>query len=543
VTEQPRAAAGDRVLRWVRFAALVLIIFGVLFRFTGLGAKLFWWDETHTGRAIAGSFWPEILEDIYNGRVLTRDEILVHQFPREGRTTVTTMRMLAWEEPRQTPLYFVLARFWVKAVGSSTTVLRAFSVILSILSLPLTFLLARELFGRTLEAWIAVGLIAVSPLHLVYAQEARQYMLWVDLLLATSWFLLRALSLSHERGRPAWLWFLLYAGALGLTLITHLLTVAVMAAHALFVLASERFRLASSVRLTATAQLVVLLLFIPWSASILEEAQHRSWIPWAATDVGFASWLKMVAGSYARPFFDIDVGIEGLKIIDRAPVIFVLMAVVVGALLLVRCAPRPARLFLLPLGLTCSMPWIAVDLFSGGWRTVLIRYQFPVVIAMHLCVAFAIAYLLTRVEWRWRLVGVGTATLLVACGVFSCVHYGRSEVWWNKGPAGALLAAVSYIEQSPAPLVVSSASDGHSMGTAMSLAHASSERTHFLLVEEPDMPVIPEEFEDVFVWSVTEDMLGRFAGEEWLVLDVGIPDLHRLSRPQADRTEEFPPPS
>jgi len=395
MTVQPSAAAEDRVLRWVRVCAITLVVAGLLFRFSGLDSKVFWWDESHTGRAIAGSFWPEILEDVYDGQVRTRDEILVHQFPREGRTTVTTMRVLVWEDPRQVPLYFVLARFWVKVFGASTTILRAFSAVLSMICLPLTFLLARELFGRSLEGWVAVGLVAVSPLHLVYAQEARQYILWVDLVLLSCWLLLLALKHTRERGRPAWLWFALYTGAIGLTLITHLLTVLVMAAHLLFVVASERFRLTVAVWLTAVAQLVVALLFSPWALSILAEAEHRAWIPWAATDVGFTDWLRRVIGSYARPFFDIDIGIADLKFIDQAPVIFVLALVLAGVALLIRWAPRQSPMFLLILGLTCSMPMIAVDLFFGGLRTVVIRYQFPVVIAMQLCVAYVIARLLT----------------------------------------------------------------------------------------------------------------------------------------------------
>ena len=68
------AAVEGRTLRWVRVCVIALVALGFFFRFAGLGSKVFWWDETHTGRAIAGSFWPEILEDIYDGRVLTRDE-------------------------------------------------------------------------------------------------------------------------------------------------------------------------------------------------------------------------------------------------------------------------------------------------------------------------------------------------------------------------------------------------------------------------------------------------------------------------------------
>jgi uncharacterized membrane protein len=534
MTGQP----SDRALRWARVLAITLVVVGLVFRFTGLGSKVFWWDETHTGRAIAGSFWPEIVEDIYDGRILTRDEILVHQFPRDGRSTWTTIRMLAWEDPRQVPLYFVLARAWVKVFGASATILRTFSVVLSIISLPLAFLLVRELFGRTLEAWIAVGLIAVSPLHLVYAQEARQYMLWVDLLLLTSWLFLVALKRTTERGRPSWRWFALYTGALGLTLITHLVTVLVMAAHLLFVVASKRLRVTAAVWVTAAAQLVVALLFLPWGLSILTEAQHRAWIPWAANDVGFGQWSRMAGGAYARAFVDIDAEITGF--LDRMSVVGVLVIILIGGILLVRHAPPQARLFLPLLGATCSLPLIVVDLTAGGWRTAVIRYQFPVVIATQLCVAFGIAHLLVSSGRRWRRACVAAAAILVGCGIFSCVFYNRAEVWWNKGQSREMLAAKAYVEQSPMPLVVSSTSDGHSMGAVMSFAHASSDRTRFLLVAEPEMPVIPDEYEDIFVWSVTEAMLDRFTDQGWLVQEVGISDLHRLSHVDGGLAMESP---
>ena len=133
------------------------------------------------------------------------------------------------------------------------------------------------------------------------------------------------------------------------------------------------------------------------------------------------------------------------------------------------------------------------------------------------------------------------ATVLVACGIFSCVLYGRADVWWNKGSASELLAATRYVERCPAPLVVSSESDGHSMGVAMSLAHASSDRARFLLVVEPEMPVIPDEFEDLFLWSVSEAMLDRLTDSGWRLEKVGVPDLHRLSRSSAETATVTPP--
>jgi hypothetical protein len=57
------------------------------------------------------------------------------------------------------------------------------------------------------------------------------------------------------------------------------------------------------------------------------------------------------------------------------------------------------------------------------------------------------------------------------------------------------------------------------------------------------MPVIPHEFEDVFLWSVSDAMLDRFANTGWQVEEVDVPDLHRLSRPSADIAAGSPPSS
>ncbi|MEG3987264.1 hypothetical protein QUA13_08880 [Microcoleus sp. S28C3] len=46
--------------------------------------------------------------------------------------------------------------------------------------------------------WIAVGLLAVSPLHVLYAQEARPYCLWPALILISCASLLRAMRLETK---------------------------------------------------------------------------------------------------------------------------------------------------------------------------------------------------------------------------------------------------------------------------------------------------------------------------------------------------------
>jgi uncharacterized membrane protein len=534
MTVDPPSATDYQVIRWVRAVALLLAVFGCWIRLDGLGSKVVWWDETHTGRAISGSFWGEIVDDVFDGEVHTRDEILVHQFPREDRSVVDTVYVLVWEDPRQTPLYFVLARAWVKMLGSSEEILRGFSAFLGILSFPLAFLLGRELFGRSLEGWIAVALIAVSPLHFVYAQEARQYILWVDLVILSGWLLLVASRRTRERGAPAWLWWVLYTGALGLTLITHLLTVLVMAAHFLFTVMSEKFRLSPIVKLTTAALLVVSLFFSRWAWSIFPDSRGRPWIVWAATDLPFAEWLRRFAGSIARSFVDLPLGIVVAGVFQRGLVFLMVLFALASVIVLVRSAPRRARLFVILLGLSCSLPMILVDLSSGGWRAAVSRYHLPTTVALELCAAFAIAHLLINKQRSIRLGAAVTAALVLGCGVYSSIFYRQSETWWNKYSASELLAAVKVIDRHPSPLVVVSKSDWEGMFTSLALAHAVSDQTGILAVVEPEMPVIPSEYQDVFVWSVSEDMLNRFAESGWGLETLEVPDLHRLARPKLE---------
>jgi uncharacterized membrane protein len=517
------AGAGQGgVLGWVRGFAITLAVVGSLFRFAGLGDKVFWFDEAHTGRVIAGSFMWEVVNDVFDNRVHTREELLVHQFPRKDRSAAATVRILAREDPRQTPLYFVLVRTWTQLFGPSVVVLRAFSALFGVLCLPLVFLLARELFGRSLEGWVAVALVAVSPIFVAYSQEARQYALWIDLVILASWLLLRALRRA-ERGDGAGWSFALYGVTIGLALYAHLLTVLVMAAHFVFVVVLNRFRPLRPVWMTLAAQLVVSAVFWPWARLILVEAEHRLWISWAAGDIGLATWLRRAASYYARVFFDInDMSLRGPGGVAAALTLMVAAGCVV---LLVCCAPRRARIFTLLLGAACSLPLIVVDLWSGGVRALVTRYQLPALLALELAVAFGLSHLLTSIVRTRRWVASGMAVMLVACATYSDALYAGSQTWWNKGNGREELAVVRQVDDWPAALIVASKSSRAGVGLALSIAHQFDKNTRILLVVEPGMPVIPEGFENVFLWRVTPAMRDLFLAHGWGLRKTEVPDL------------------
>ena len=69
------------------------------------------------------------------------------------------------------PLYYVVLQAWMN-LGKSEVVIRSLSVLASMIGLALLYVLARRLFDRKV-ALLSVALLALAPLDLWFAQEAR----------------------------------------------------------------------------------------------------------------------------------------------------------------------------------------------------------------------------------------------------------------------------------------------------------------------------------------------------------------------------------
>jgi mannosyltransferase len=90
------------------------------------------------------------------------------------------------------PTYYLLLRVWIALWGSSEVALRSLSVVACTLCVPATYLLGRELAGKSLGLLGAL-LFALCPTSLYFAQETRVYALLMLagglLLWATAMFL------------------------------------------------------------------------------------------------------------------------------------------------------------------------------------------------------------------------------------------------------------------------------------------------------------------------------------------------------------------
>jgi mannosyltransferase len=76
------------------------------------------------------------------------------------------------------PLYYLLLHFWMR-LGQDAGTVRALSALAGVLNIPVLYLLGRRLAGRRVGL-LAAAILAVSPFHVRFAQEARMYT-WLNL--------------------------------------------------------------------------------------------------------------------------------------------------------------------------------------------------------------------------------------------------------------------------------------------------------------------------------------------------------------------------
>ncbi len=162
---------------------LLVMLAAAVLRFHALGNRGFWLDETLSATFSQGGF----------------------------STLLQTLR-----REIDMALYFVLLHFWMM-LGNSEFVIRAMSVVFSVLTIPFTYALGSRLFGRN-AGLIAGGLLAFNAYHIRYAQEARSYALVVLLATLATWLLVRNLQQPQKA-----LWGL-YGICLALMVYSHLLS-------------------------------------------------------------------------------------------------------------------------------------------------------------------------------------------------------------------------------------------------------------------------------------------------------------------------------
>lgn len=475
-----------------------LISLGIFFRFYHIDRKVYWHDEVYTSIRTAGYNGEEIVEQSFNGKIINPQQLLKYQVLSSEKTWKDTLDKLI-EHPEHPPLYYLLSRAWQELFGSSIAATRSLSVVFSLLLFPAVYWLCHELFDSPKVGWWAIGLIAIAPVHVLYAQEAREY----SLLVLTSAISIAALIGAVKRNN--WQWWLIYAVSLAANFYVSLIAAYIAIAQAIYIFILEGFRFTKVTINFIFSGVFAVILFTPWlwviqkNYYLLEDKTK-----WTNMTQPFIELFHAWERHLCSIFIDLHPNVNGYiaSRIFGFLVIFILIcyrAVYVDHksktwLLLITMTVIPAALIMIP------------DLVEGGIKSIMTRYFLPSILMIQVVVAYWLAQITTWQDLKRSI----SISLIILFGIISCSVSAQETTWWNKivGYHNAEIAKV--IDSYSQPLVVINDYDIN-VGNTISLTYLLKENANFILFKDQDVPLVNgQDFSDVLIWNIPEASRNKF---------------------------------
>ncbi|ERN40589.1 putative membrane protein [Rubidibacter lacunae KORDI 51-2] len=481
---------------WLRWLAISLLTASIVLRCTNLGGKVLWHDEVYSASRTAGYIGVNVESELFQNRLVTAADLLTYQQLSPDRGWGNTWEALQ-THPEHPPLYYLLLRLWREWFGSSVATLRSLSVAFSLLVFPALYWLCVELFSPAVGV-AAVALMAVSPVNLLYAQEAREYSLWTFSTLVATALLVRARRSQSLRTWGA------YALALAANFYITLLSLPIAVAHGLSVLALEKFRWTPTVKAFGIALLAAVVSFGPWLwVAIVGWDALQEKTGWTTMPVPARVLVSLWGLHLSSAFIDL-----GFQLNDPYTAIIPPLCLIgcgFAAVYLWRKGPTDAKWVLLSIAAVPTLALVLPDVLLGGRRSTMTRYFLHSLTAIQIACAYFLVSNLGR-SGKKRLLWRSAAIGILAAGLLSCGLIARAPTWWNKvvGYHNATIAEA--IAQSDRPLVISFRSST-ALGNIGSLAHLVPPTTKFLLLptSPPPQLTLPPSFESVFVCDISAD--------------------------------------
>lgn len=515
----------------LQFLLITVLVLGIFFRFVNLERKVYWIDEVHTSLRISGYKKLEFAEGAPIDRILKIEDLQEFQRLSSEKDWGDTFNALAGNA-EHTPLYYVMARLGMQWFGSSVIVTRGLAALISLLVFPCIYWLCLELFKCPLVGWMAMALIAVSPIHMLYAQEAREYSLWTVAILLASVLLLRAMRLNTKFS-----WGM-YAATVALGLYSHMLSALVFVGHGIYVFTIERCRFTKAFIAYISASLAGFITFAPWI--FLYFINSSTVGEWTLQKLSFLTLFKRWLINLISIFFDIQVGYnnqlfdieEGNDVVqfgygDSSTYIIPLFVILIVYSIYFICkkSRRPVWLFILTLIGTSTISLVLPDIVSGGQRSTIGRYLIPCYLGIQIAVAYLLTTQITVISvtakhWQqkfWQLVIIA----LFSAGILACAVSSQAETWWNKYSSYYNPQVAQIINQTTQPLVISSQKR---VSRITSLSYELEPKVRLLLVDGTKIPNITDGFSDVFLFRPSEELQSKLEKDQANKLQI----VHRL---------------
>ncbi|HXF32744.1 MAG TPA: glycosyltransferase family 39 protein [Solirubrobacterales bacterium] len=310
-----------------------------------------------------------------------------------------------WFSESTPPVYYAVAWAWTQLAGTHEYGLRAVSAAAGVATVPVAYLIARELRGRRAGLW-AAALVAVNPMMLWYSQEARAYALVALFGALSALYWLRA---ERRGGRRDFVWWGIWSG---LAIATHYFVAFPILAEAVMLLRRRGLR----------ASLVGMAILAGCAIAVAPVAIHQM-------SLGHAEWIGNFSlghrlGETATTFVTGETG-DIIARPERPWLAFVPLALSLGALalLLRRRAGRERRaagraLLLVAAGI--GIP-AALALVAASKDFVLARNLIPALVPLLAAIGIAVSSPASR-----RL-GAAVGALLFAYSLGFCILASADE--------------------------------------------------------------------------------------------------------------------
>ena len=421
---------------------LLLIVVGICLRLGNLDRKFPWMDECITQVRLSDYSFSatKSFPSAINTPIRVADlKEQIEAKPRQ-KLMVLLKDTLA-KVPEHPPIYYLLSAKLAGLWGNRIVVFRQLAAVISLLAFPCMYWLCLELFRSPIYALIGVGTIAISPVYILYAQEAREYSLWIVAGLFSSASLLSALRQSR------WNRWLLYTISLIIGLYSHLLFGLNLCAHLVYILtlriAKANRKGDHALRNYGIALASSALCFSPWLMLFIQGRPRISrQAQWFAQGLHPIDIIKRIVGSVVRVFFDVGFDDQVSSTLDfnnilgfYLPCLVVISFVLLSVLYILRSFHRSASLFSLSLIVVPILILILSEFMTGKTLTQT-RYLMPAYLGIQLSSVQMIGDLYSKVERPLPLIKKAYGILVVLVmigGVISCGLSSQEVFWWNKG--------------------------------------------------------------------------------------------------------------
>lgn len=482
---------------------VVTLLIGLFLRCANLDQKVYSADEVRSILRLSGYTSQEFIDQEFTGEIITVEQIQKYQRPNGEKNLNDAIKSLAGN-PEHPPLYHLLTRFWMQLFNQPIAA-RFLSIVFSILALPAMYWLALELFNFPLTGWVAICLMALSPFHILAAQNTTQYSLWTLGILLSSAALLRALRLKN---RLSWL---LYGITLVMGFYTHLFFAIVAFTQSLYVFVSKLLKiinLQSLFRyiLTVLASIVA---FSPWLFVFLTNLDkvNKNTQYYRQFKTNLPAICKTIFYYLGTTFVEFFHRKGKLEFILHS-LIFIL--VLYAIYYLIKTASIRVWLFIVLLIFIPLTVQVVPDLMGTSIRSLQARYYLPCFLGSQLAVAYLISQQVNSSllkSWQRRVWQVLFLSLLLL-GIISGIALSETPdagLDDQRGTASSTnLEIAPIINKAERPLVISDAT--HSF--ILALSHLVDEKVKFQLLNTDDVKTTEkklnlseasQEFSDIFL--------------------------------------------